>query len=115
MMERSEISMPVVKATSAIAAAGAAKADVADQLVQHATAGASAATWNAINAVPWGTIASIVAVLYTTLLIAEWFWKKLWRPLLERRGWIRPKRRRVFTAREISDMLSAQDTDHAPL
>ena len=45
------------------------------------------------------------------LLIGEWFWKKLWRPLLERRGWIKAKKRRVFTAREIAEMMGAQDTD----
>lgn len=114
-MERTDIAMPVAKASSGIAVAAAAKADVADQLVMHATADASWSTWQMVNAIPWGTIASIVAALYTMLLIGEWFWKKLWRPLFERRGWIKPKKRRVYTAREISDMLAVQDTDQAPL
>lgn len=113
--DTTSISMPVAKATSAIAAAATAKADVVDQLALQATAGASWSTWQAVNSIPWGTIASIVAALYTGLLITEWFWKKLWRPLFERKGWIKAKKRRVYTAREISDMLAAQDTDQAPL
>lgn len=114
-MERTDISMPVAKAASGLAAAAAAKADVADQIAMQAVSGASWSTWQTVNAIPWGTIASLVAALYTMLLISEWFWKKLWRPLLERRGWIKAKKRRVFTAREIADMLSAQDTDQVPL
>lgn len=119
-MERTaEISMPIAKASSAITVAAAAKADVADQAVQAATAGMSYSNWAAINAIPWGTIASIVAVLYTTLLISEWFWKKLWRPLAERRGWLKPKKNRIMTIEEYNAYLRSQerpdDTDRAPL
>lgn len=110
-----DISMPVAKAASGLAVAAAAKADVADQVALQAAAGSSWQTWEIVNSIPWGNIASIVAVLYTMLLITEWFWKKLWRPLFERRGWIKAKKRRVYTAREISEMLAAQDTDHAQL
>ncbi|WP_225784448.1 hypothetical protein [Xenophilus sp. Marseille-Q4582] len=104
-----DISMPVAKAATAIAAAVTAKADVADQVVQSATAGASYATWSAINAIPWGTIASILAGLYTALLMGEWFWKKFWRPMLERLGWIKPKKRYVYTASEWAELRPGAD------
>lgn len=105
----SEISMPVAKAATAIAAAATAKADVADHMVQAATANANYATWSVINAIPWGTIASILAGLYTFLLMGEWFWKKFWRPTLERLGWIKAKRRTVLTESEWAELRPGAD------
>ena len=71
-MENKDISMPVAKAASALAAAG----------------------------LTWSEWAAILAAFYTFLLISEWFWKRLWRPLLERKGWIRKKRSRIITVKE---------------
>lgn len=106
-----DISMPVAKAASAITAAVVAKADVADQVVQAATNTSNYETWMAINSIPWGTVASIAAALYSLLLISEWFWKKLWRPFFERRGWIKPIRHRIITIEE----YEAGNTNPAPL
>lgn len=111
-MERTDISMPVLKAGSAIGAAVTAKADVADQVVLAATAGASPSTWAFINSIPWGTFASMAAAAYTLLLITEWFWKKLWRPFFESRGWLKARKRRVITVEEYE---ASADTDKAPL
>lgn len=111
-MERTDISMPLAKASSAITVAAAAKADVADQIAMAATANASPSTWVAVNAIPWGTIASMAAAAYTLLLITEWFWKKLWRPFFESRGWIKRHKRRVITVEEYE---SDGNTDKAPL
>ena len=94
-MQSTDISMPMAKATSAVTLATAAQTDVADKLAQAATVNASAQTWHWVNAIPWGTIASIVAALYTSLLICEWFWKKLWRPAFERWGWMAPHKQTV--------------------
>lgn len=105
------INLPVAKAVSAITAAAVAKADVADQVVQAATTTSNYETWMAINSIPWGTIASIAAVLYSFLLISEWFWKKLWRPCLERWGVVKKLRRRVITVEE----YNAGETDRTPL
>lgn len=110
-MNHNDISMPFAKASSAIAAAVAAKAEVVEQLATSATAHSSHQTWSAVNAIPWGTIASIAAAVYSLLLITEWFWKKLWRPFFERRGWLPRTRRRVITVEE----YEAGNTDRAPL
>ncbi len=107
-MQNAEISMPVAKAASAITAAAAAQTDVAEQVARSATANSSFETWMYVNSIPWGTVASIVAVVYTCLLIAEWFWKKLWRPLLERKGWIKPRRPRIITLREYEEMSETE-------
>ena len=54
-----------------------------------------ASAWAVVGASSWAefasTVASLLAAFYTMLLITEWFWKKLWRPLLERHGYIKPR------------------------
>lgn len=36
-------------------------------------------------------LAAALGALYTLLLLGEWFWKKLWRPLGIKAGWIDKK------------------------
>lgn len=112
MMSNTEINMPVAKAASAITAAVTATSDVPHQVVQAATATWSYNAWLAVNSIPWGTLASIAATIYTLILIGEWFWKKLWRPFFERTGWIKKRRHRVLT---LSEFQALQETDNAPL
>lgn len=57
--------------------------------------------WAAVGIGSWADIASaaqtfaaIAALIYSALLIGEWFWRKFWRPLFERHGWIQPLPRR---------------------
>ena len=64
MDERSNISIPVAKLIS---------------------------VWVAFGITSWEKAAAAAAFLYSALLICEWFWKKFWRPVLERAGWIKPK------------------------
>ncbi len=111
-MERADISMPVAKASSALAAAAAAKADVIDRIAPAVASGPGPDAWAAVNAIPWGNIASIGAVVYTSLLISEWLWKRLLRPLAERRGWVKPRKRYIITLDELREQ---GDTDRAPL
>ncbi|GAB2703956.1 hypothetical protein GCM10027195_03040 [Comamonas sediminis] len=100
--------MPVTKVTSVVTLATAAQTDVADKLAQAATINSSFETWFWVNSIPWGNIASIVAVLYTGLLICEWFWKKLWRPAFERWGWIKPRKTRVVLFEDYQKMTETQ-------
>ena len=53
----------------------------------------------------WSEIAALLAACYTSLLILDWFWVRLWRPMFESRGWLTKKRMRVVYA----------ETDRAPL
>lgn len=110
-MNNNDISMPIAKASSAIAAAAAAKTELVEQIATTATATANDPVLTAILALPWATIAQIGAALYSGLLITEWFWKKLWRPLLEKRGWLKPIRHRIITVEE----YEAGNTDQAAL
>lgn len=109
-MNNTEISMPIAKASSAIAAAAATKADTADQVIAAVLPVSDEPVMILILTLPWATIAQIAAALYTMLLISEWFWKKLWRPFFERRGWLQPLRRRIITVEEYGE----DDTCKAP-
>ena len=111
-MQSTDISMPIAKATSAITVAAAAQADVADIAARELTKNSTVETWILVNSIPWGTVASIVAVVYTSLLICEWFWKKLWRPAFERWGWIKPRLGpRIITLDEYRQMSETQRAD----
>lgn len=63
-MENNEISMPVTKVVS---------------------------LWAVIGVTSWTEAAALAGFVYSMLLISEWLWKKLVRPLAERRGWVLPK------------------------
>jgi len=108
MPNTTEIKMPVIKASSAIALAAGAQADAADKIAQAASSNASYATWVWVNSIPWGTIASIVAAIYTSLLICEWLWKKIVRPLAERWKWIKPRKTRVVLFEDYQKMTDTQ-------
>lgn len=99
-MNNNDISMPVIKASSAIGATMAAKADLAGSVASSVAASAGHDVWQRVNALPWDTMAQIGAAMYSLLLISEWFWKKLWCPVFERRGWIKPKRHRIISVEE---------------
>ena len=64
--------------------APAAKASSAGMLAGLGYAGLSS----------WADIAAFLAGCYSFILICEWFWRKFWRPFLERKGWIKRARRR---------------------
>jgi hypothetical protein len=53
-----------------------------------------ASAWAAVGVTSWSELASFLAAIYTAILMAEWFWKRFWRPVFERRGWVKPKRGR---------------------
>lgn len=47
---------------------------------------------NSLGITNWAEAAAFFGTLYTLTLLAEWFWKKLWRPLLRRFGVLPPAR-----------------------
>lgn len=88
-----EISFPIRKACTALAAGVSTSALSMTQEVQSFLP-TSLGEWLAAGA-------SGVALIYSLHLMGEWYWKKFWRDVLERRGWIKPlppekkKRRRA--------------------
>lgn len=86
MADSYEITAPVTKAATALTAG-------------VGTSAVSVATANVGNFLPtdlngWmALIASTVAVLYSLHLLGEWYWKKVWRPYAERKGWLKAKKR----------------------
>jgi hypothetical protein len=45
--------------------------------------------WALIGITSWAEAASFAAFLYSALLILEWLWKRLFRPLAVNRGWVK--------------------------
>jgi hypothetical protein len=54
-----------------------------------------ASAWGAVAITSWADVASMLAALYTLLLMGEWCWKKFLRPFAERHGWVKRLKRRV--------------------
>jgi len=79
-----------------------------DNTVQHAFAKAASAIVFTFAGLSWSEIAALLAACYTSLLIIDWFWVRLWRPMLEAKGWIRKKHIRVTHTTYV-------ETDSAPL
>lgn len=48
--------------------------------------------WAAVGISSWADAAAAAAFFYSCLLITEWFWKKFWRDIFARRGWIKGKK-----------------------
>lgn len=106
-MDSKDISMPLAKASAAIASATGAQA---------LDGAARTGSFIADLLVPtWPNIASALAALFSLCLLSEWFWKKVWRPLFERLGWIKPKPHLVLTAREWAERIAQEESDRAPL
>lgn len=55
--------------------------------------------WAAVGITSWADAASALAFFYTLLLVCEWIWKRLIRPLAERHGWLKRPLRRKEDAR----------------
>jgi hypothetical protein len=61
--------------------------------IKHLPAKAASvgAAW--MGGMTWGEFASMLAAIYTGLLMIEWVWKRIGKPLAQRRGWIAGPRR----------------------
>ncbi|WP_290872056.1 hypothetical protein [Aquabacterium sp.] len=51
--------------------------------------------WAAIGITSWAEFASFLAAIYTMFLMGEWLWKKLFKPIAVRHGWIEAPRNYV--------------------
>jgi hypothetical protein len=45
--------------------------------------------WALIGITSWAEAASFAAFLYSALLILEWLWKRVFKPLAVARGWVK--------------------------
>ena len=46
--------------------------------------------WALIGITSWADFAAFLGAVYTSLLILEWLWKKVLRPIAVSKGWIKP-------------------------
>lgn len=88
MADNSDITAPATKAVTAIAAgAGTTAMSLTQQAQSFLPTDLNG--WMALTA-------STLAVLYSLHLFAEWYWKKAVRPFCERRGWLKPREKRLI-------------------
>ena len=51
----------------------------------------------------WSDMSYALASLLSLLFIVDWFWKRFWRDIFVRLGWVKPKLRRRDDFREVCD------------
>jgi hypothetical protein len=65
-----------------------------DDTIKHPLAkGLSTGAIFLVDGMSWSDIAAMLAALYTFCLLTEWAWKRVWKPLAQRLGWIKGKPR----------------------
>lgn len=83
MADSTEISYPLIKASAAIGTSAGASALSFTQQAQNFFP-------NTLSG--WlGCLAPAVAIFYSLHLLWDFYWKKVWRPLAERKGWVKPR------------------------
>lgn len=100
MDDKAVVVTPVVKAGAAIGAAVSAQVLGASP--------DSTSIFADLLVLTWGNIASAAAAMLSISLLIHHWWKVMWRPLLERLGWIKPKQHRKITR---ADLAALADTD----
>jgi len=95
-MEKTDVTLPVAKAGVSIGTAAVAKAEDIRAATESSFVNADFFTLS------WSNVAAALAASYTLSMLLEFWWKKFWRPLAERRGWIKEKPRLVLTEAEIA-------------
>lgn len=109
-----DIKAPVVKATTALGAAGAANTSFAENVATEAARVAADQMQNpelfwAIMALPWGTFAQMAAAFYTAFLMLEWMWKKICKPVAVYFKWIKPEKK--LTVTQWAELAAKQDRE----
>lgn len=105
--EPQTVSAPIAKGVVTVATAAGAKIMEASD-----TAGSVFAD---LFVLTWPNIAAAAAALFSLSMLCEWWWKKFWRPVLERFGWLKARKPRKLSAHEIAEILADRDTDRSPL
>jgi N-glycosylase/DNA lyase len=95
MDPKTDVAMPAAKVGASIGTAAVVKAEDIANATHNAFIAADMFTLS------WSNIAAAMAAIYTLSMLGEFWWKKFWRPLFERKGWIKEKPRLVLTEAEI--------------
>lgn len=110
-MEKTEVQLPAAKLAASVGTAAVAKAE---ELKTASEAGIAALD---LFTPTWSNIAAALAAAYTLSMLLEFWWKKFWRPLAVRRGWIKEpplaltdeERRKVLRARRLAQMEAEEE------
>lgn len=92
---------PLAKVGASVGSAAAVNVDrIADV--------AAGVTTHPLLQMTWPNIAAFAAAMVSLCVLWDWWWKRFWRPFLERRGWIKPKAisPAAITAKEMQMVLA---------
>ena len=104
-----EFTAPLTKVALSTSTAAAVNADRIAEAVKNGIA--SAAYTHPMLQLTWQNAAAFTATLVSLCVLCDWFWKRFWRPLFERRGWIKPRKRRVLTPSEWAELAEKADQE----
>lgn len=98
--------MPLTKVAIS---AGSAVAVNADRIVIAASDSASVWVTHPLLQLTWQNLAGFTATLVSICILWDWWWKRFWRPLGERRGWLKPKPLKKLTPSQLADLIDPND------
>ena len=102
-----EFSAPLTKVVISAASAAAVNAD----RIANAARGATDVIQytHPMLELTWQNAAAFTATMVSLCVLADWFWKRVWRPLFERKGWIKPKKRRALTESQLAALEALKE------
>ena len=59
--------------------------------INHPTLKAASVIAAGIAGFTWSQLAAILSCIYASILIGEWLWKRIFKPMALTHGWIKPK------------------------
>lgn len=75
-----------------------------DYEVNHPVLKIFSAILASLAGMSWGEIASMLAAGYTVLLIVDWFWKRIFKPVCVRKGWIKGSNKEFMTSTHAGEL-----------
>ena len=64
-----------------------------------------------LGGMTWGEFASMLASIYTAMLIVEWLWKRWGKPLAIRLGWIKGAPRNFMDSSALGELDALDEMD----
>lgn len=88
MADNSAILTPAAKAGAAIGSAAVVNVERIGDVI---TGAAQVVSVHPLLQMTWPNIAAAAAAMFSLSMLLDWWWRKFWRPLFERIGWLKPK------------------------
>ena len=99
------IAMPLTKVAVSAGSAAAVNAE------RIANAASGAVDWanHPLFQLTWQNLSAFAATMVSVCVLFDWWWKRIWRPFAERRGWLKPKPLKKLTPSQLADLIDQND------